>query len=226
MKKGFVLYNDQYEPIKALSQEQKGDLLDAIFQYQRDGTQPENGTMVSMAFSFFKIAFDRDEDKYLKRCEKNRENARIRWDATACDGIRMDAKHADSDRDRDSDSDRDRDSDTDRGTKEHIPPTVPEPKKEKVARKVFKPPTVEEVAAYCTEKGSGIDPEYFVDYHIARDWILSNGKKMKDWKATVRTWSKNNFNKGKFGNGKRPQQKTFGSDYHPESSSGKPNDLF
>lgn len=88
MKKGFVLYNDQYEPIKALSQEQKGDLLDAIFQYQRDETQPENGTMVSMAFSFFKIAFDRDEDKYLKRCEKNRENARMRWDAkdaTACD---------------------------------------------------------------------------------------------------------------------------------------------
>lgn len=79
MKKGFVLYQDQYEPIKALSQEQKGDLLDALFQYQRDGTGPEQGTMVSMAFSFFKIAFDRDSDKYLKRCEKNKENIRKRW---------------------------------------------------------------------------------------------------------------------------------------------------
>ena len=107
-----------------------------------------------------------------------------------------------------------------------LSPTVPEPEKKKAPRKVFKPPAVEEVAAYCTEKGYGIDPEYFVDYHIARDWILSNGKKMKDWKATVRTWAKNNFSKGKFGNGRKPQQKTFDGNYHPPASAGKPNDLF
>ena len=43
-------------------------------------------------------------------------------------------------------------------------------------QKRFTPPTVEEVAEYMKEIGCDIDPQYFVDYHIARNWILSNGK--------------------------------------------------
>lgn len=58
----------------------------------------------------------------------------------------------------------------------------PSKEKEKI------PPTVDEVKAYCTERDNGIDPEYFVDYYAARNWILTNGKKMQDWKAAVRTW--------------------------------------
>ena len=58
----------------------------------------------------------------------------------------------------------------------------------------FKPPTVEEVKEYCIERNNNIDAEYFVDFQEARGWVLSNGKKMKDWKATIRTWERNNFN--------------------------------
>ena len=59
-------------------------------------------------------------------------------------------------------------------------------------RKRFQPPTVDEVRAYCEEKGSyWIDPERFVDYYESRGWILTNGKKMVDWKAAVRLWIKN-----------------------------------
>ena len=59
----------------------------------------------------------------------------------------------------------------------------------------FKPPTLEEVKAYCIERNNNIDAEYFIDFQEARGWVLSNGKKMKDWKATIRTWEKNNFNR-------------------------------
>lgn len=56
----------------------------------------------------------------------------------------------------------------------------------------FTPPNHDEVKAYFLEKGinSG-EPERFMDHHIARGWILSNGRKMKDWKAAVRTWISN-----------------------------------
>lgn len=57
--------------------------------------------------------------------------------------------------------------------------------------KKFTPPSVEEVTAYCMERQNGIDPEQFVDYYTARGWDLSKGRKMKDWKAAVRTWEKN-----------------------------------
>ena len=59
----------------------------------------------------------------------------------------------------------------------------------------FKPPTVEEVKEYCIERNNNIDAEYFVDFQEARGWILSNGKKMKNWKATIRTWERNNYNR-------------------------------
>ena len=61
-----------------------------------------------------------------------------------------------------------------------------------VPLKRFIPPTVEEIKAYCDERGSYfIDPQYFVDYYEARGWMLKKNQKMVDWKATVRTWEKN-----------------------------------
>ena len=56
----------------------------------------------------------------------------------------------------------------------------------------FKPPTFEEVKAYCEERKNGIDPQHFIDYQESRGWVLSNGKKMVDWKATIRTWEQRN----------------------------------
>ncbi len=56
-------------------------------------------------------------------------------------------------------------------------------------KKSFTPPTLEEVTAYCRERGNSIDPERFRDYYEARGWMIGKTK-MKDWKAAVRTWEK------------------------------------
>lgn len=56
---------------------------------------------------------------------------------------------------------------------------------------IFCPPTVEEVRSYCQERGNTVDPEQFVNYYEARGWELKQGQKMKDWRASVRTWETN-----------------------------------
>jgi len=56
--------------------------------------------------------------------------------------------------------------------------------------KVFKPPTLEEVSAYCRERNNNIQAQHFIDYYSARNWMLGKVK-MKDWKAAVRTWERN-----------------------------------
>lgn len=62
-------------------------------------------------------------------------------------------------------------------------------KKEKRGKRVFTPPTLEEVQAYCKERGNSIDPQYFLDYYTSTGWM--RGKvKLKDWKAAVRTWER------------------------------------
>ena len=58
------------------------------------------------------------------------------------------------------------------------------------APKVFRPPTVDEVAAYCRQRGNKIDPEYFVDRNTATGWMYGKTR-MRDWKAVVRTWERN-----------------------------------
>lgn len=58
----------------------------------------------------------------------------------------------------------------------------------------FVPPTLEEVQAYCQERGNKVDAEQFVDFYTTKNWILGKNK-MQNWKACVRTWERNEQNK-------------------------------
>lgn len=55
---------------------------------------------------------------------------------------------------------------------------------------IFRPPTVQEVKAYCEQRGNSIDAEYFVDFYTSKNWMVGKNK-MKDWRACVRTWERN-----------------------------------
>lgn len=59
-------------------------------------------------------------------------------------------------------------------------------------QKCFSVPTLEEVKAYCQERKNNVDAQRFIDYYTANGWKVGKNK-MKDWKAAVRTWEKNNF---------------------------------
>lgn len=74
---GFMLYTAQYPAIKTMTQEQKGDLLDALYAYAIDGAQisAEADPMVQMAFAFIRDAIDRAQGKYEAKCERNRQTA-------------------------------------------------------------------------------------------------------------------------------------------------------
>ena len=56
--------------------------------------------------------------------------------------------------------------------------------------KRFTPPTTQEVKAYINEKGFNVDAEHFVDYYTSNGWKVGRNS-MKDWKAAVRTWARN-----------------------------------
>ena len=58
----------------------------------------------------------------------------------------------------------------------------------------FRPPKVEEVAAYCLERGNGIDAQHFIDFYESKGWKVGRTP-MKSWKAAVRTWENRNGDK-------------------------------
>lgn len=58
---------------------------------------------------------------------------------------------------------------------------------EQKKRTYFKPPTVEEVAAYVKEKGYSVDAEQFVAFYESKGWMVGKNK-MQKWKSAVATW--------------------------------------
>lgn len=80
---------------------------------------------------------------------------------------------------------------------------------DKPRRSTFSPPTVEEVAAYCRERGNSINAQTFVDFYASKGWKVGNSP-MKDWKAAVRTWEKRD----------RSQQKKGGWDFSDFTGNG------
>lgn len=62
-------------------------------------------------------------------------------------------------------------------------------------RKRFVPPTVAEVKAYCDERRNSVDPQVFVDHYTSKGWVVGKTA-MKDWRAAVRTWERNNVGTG------------------------------
>lgn len=73
-------------------------------------------------------------------------------------------------------------------------------------RKCFAPPTVEEVRAYCQERGNNIDSQRFVDFYESKGWFVGKNK-MKDWKAAVRNWE----SRDKQNTPKQSNEKTWGA---------------
>lgn len=53
--------------------------------------------------------------------------------------------------------------------------------------KRFTPPTLDEVRAYCIERGKGVDADKWYNHYTANGWKVGRNS-MKDWKAAVRTW--------------------------------------
>ena len=76
---------------------------------------------------------------------------------------------------------------------EKIPPDI---EKESKPLKRFSAPSLEEVKAYCVERKNGVDAERFIDYYTANGWKVGKNP-MKDWKAAVRSWERNDFGKPK-----------------------------
>ena len=185
---GFICHDDYLQKTAKLSDEEIGRLFRALMRYHATGVADEVDGRESIAFDFIREDIDRTEAAYKAKCEKNRNNR-----LSVLSNDRQQSSTTDNDRQQSSTTDNDRDQKEKEKEKEKE-----EEKEKKKDNRRFTPPSVDEVRSYCQSRnegrGNGIDPEHFVDYYQARGWVLSNGKKMQDWKACVRTWEERRKN--------------------------------
>ena len=63
--------------------------------------------------------------------------------------------------------------------------------KSKSKNNIYIPPTLEEVEAYCRERGNNVDPKAFYDYYSVGDWKDQSGKPVRNWKQKmIAVWEK------------------------------------
>jgi hypothetical protein len=144
-----------------------------------------------------KSAIDENNEKFEKRCEKNRQIAKEREEK----------RRAEREQNNTNVNERARTC-TNVTNSNNIPTPKPNPNSESKpydnagaadepqqgrsqdgshSGSSFEPPSVEDVRKYCKSRSNGIDPQRFVDYHTAIGWKL-NGSQIVDWKAVVRKW--------------------------------------
>ena len=171
-KKSFLLYCDLIHTVEQLTNEQAGDLFKHILRYVNDQEPQTDNVITRIAFEPIKQSLKRDLQKYQDIRKRNQDNARKRWDATASDRIPKHTKNADSVSDSDSDS-------VSVNVKKEI--------------KGFVKPTIEQLKEYMSEQGMNDIAENWLNHYEANGWMVGKVK-MKDWKASVRTWKINQKN--------------------------------
>jgi hypothetical protein len=217
-KKAFQLYGDYRSMVDALTDEEAGQLIKAVFAHE-DGEDAALSGALRGIFLLLANQLDRDRARYEQMCARNRSNARGSLtspsgenpvEATASDAKPEQAAASDADPNKAATSDvkpeqaaasetnpvgPDKDTDTDKDTDK-------ETDKEKEglcgsarrthtssAKNRFKKPTLEEVMAYCARRGNNVDAQRFIDFYESKGWMVGSSP-MRDWRAAVRGWEK------------------------------------
>ena len=167
-RKQFTFYRSFMDGIRRIrSKSARCEAYDAIITYALDGTEPDLDKLSDAAALAFVMA-QPILDSSRRKAEAGRIGGASKTEANASNEQAKPKQVKEQETD-----------------KEQL---LKESTKEK--RTVFKAPTVEAVAAYCRERKNNVDPQRFVSHYEAVGWKIGKNP-MKDWKAAVRTWERN-----------------------------------
>ena len=111
-KNSFIMYTNYLEYMEPFSMKQRGELFTAVIQYQLGLEVMPISRMLRPVFAMIRDQLDRENEKYLRRCEENRRRAerrRMQSHAIASDGMISDP---DNDNDNDNEDENDTESES------------------------------------------------------------------------------------------------------------------
>lgn len=123
-KPSFLVYYDNEVVVLRLPDKEAGKLFKSLFPYGREEIKPyfEKKPALAMAFDILSMAIDRDKERYVKRCEANRENGRKGGrpkknqtdieETEKTERLDLKPKKADKDMDKERDKDMDKERDS------------------------------------------------------------------------------------------------------------------
>ena len=187
-KKGFQLYTDQRDIIKDCTIEEKGIVLDWIFDYVND-ENPElpSDRFLKNVIEQFKKTFKRDLKKWEATCEKNARNGAKGGRPKGSRGknpinpaVNL-GKNKNPTKPKKADTDTDTDIDIDKEDNT----------KRKPVKKALPMPTLEEFILHAKERKANVNPEDVRLKYFSwkdNDWCITRDNKTRpilNWKSTL-----------------------------------------
>lgn len=190
MKERFYIYTAWRDSMSRLTDEQLGKFLRIYYQMQLKELDLDYETgdpMLDMLLDRARNQLAYDIPAYEKKCETNKANGGKGGRPKKTQTVSGKTQKNPNGYDIESESDIELDSelDSELGT----PSESSRKNVKKEPQKRFRPPTVDEVEAYCLERNNRVNAERFVDYYTSNGWKVGKNP-MKDWKAAVRSWEK------------------------------------
>jgi hypothetical protein len=201
MKDSFVFYASFYEAISNLPGETQLEVYNAICEYALLGELPELSPIAKAMFTVMRPVMDAASARYEASVANGKKGGRPKKEnlekpSNNLKGLETENLEKPSPNLNVNVNDNDNVNVNDNVK-------VTEIRAAKPPRTRFTPPSIDEVKAYCQERGNGVDAERFIDYYNANGWRVGKNA-MKDWKAAVRTWEKNGYGNGASYGTKKP----------------------
>lgn len=181
-----VLYKNWGKVFQTLPKEQAGELIKTICSYCfEDGESEIGDTALEAIFVMIQDKLDEDYKSYVEKVERIKKNSSSK--STRKETNRDEKEQIETISSRNETNRNDIEGDTVTVTDTvSISKDIDKGNRE---RSAFRPPDVSEVRSYCQERKNKVDPERFVDFYTSKGWLVGKTK-MKDWRAAVRNWEK------------------------------------
>lgn len=161
MRDSVLFYRSFYDALKNIPSDERLKVYDAIMEYGMYDRNPDLDGVALAIFLLAKPQIDANNKRYENGCKAKKKRTVSETEAnTKQDSSECEAKEKEKEKEKVKDN-----------------------------NKIFKPPSVDDVRAYCAERGNNVDPQSFVDFYESKGWMIGKNK-MKDWKAAVRTWER------------------------------------
>ena len=185
MRDSMVFYRNFRDALSKLPEKERLEAYEAIFDYALDDKEPDDGIVGAFVQCFIPTIKKNNQryenGKHGGRPKNQTEtNTKPNETKTGCKSVRVKECKSVSMSECQNDSVKEGESDS---------TASPDGDGEKKRTSRFRPPSVEEVEAYCFERNNKVDAERFVDFYSSNGWKVGKNP-MKDWKAAVRTWEK------------------------------------
>lgn len=188
-KKSFVMYESWGAAIEKMNNEQAGELIKAIYAFQKNPDVVPEDPAIAFVFEIIKQKLEEDNKRYEEVCAARSEAGKKggRPKANASDKKQMVSEESKkskcfSEKAKKADNDNEYDNDLKENTLEGV------------KEKRFAPPTLENVSEYCRKMGyTNVDAARFIDFYTSNGWMVGKNR-MKDWKAAVRNWDRREKN--------------------------------